>query len=103
MTGTPFRNRMFHSLEKCTVLLWLWLGLRCADCLRVTMWVIHTLRASAHALRMTGWKGEGSRHMFGGLRDPSTSFLRASAHALRMTGRSFLLHSGLPGLLCGLG
>ena len=23
------------------------------------------------ALRMTGWKGDGSRHMFGGLRDPS--------------------------------
>src|SRR5205085_7844097 len=30
-------------------------------------------RASAHALRMTGWKGDGSRHLFGGPRDPSPS------------------------------
>src|SRR5438270_13762168 len=42
MTDTPFSNRSVHSPEKCTVLLCLWLGLRCRDTRRVTMFVIHT-------------------------------------------------------------
>src|SRR5437868_2889720 len=42
MTDTPFSNRSVHSPEKCTVFLCLWLGLRCRDTRRVTMFVIHT-------------------------------------------------------------
>src|SRR5437868_10183968 len=42
MTDTPFSNRSFHSTEKRTVFLCLWLGLRCRDTRRVTMFVIHT-------------------------------------------------------------
>jgi hypothetical protein len=43
MTVTPFLNNWFRVVQKCTVFLLYLLGLRCADTLWVTMWVIHTL------------------------------------------------------------